>query len=206
MRHCRSPLDFILFHWRDGPLGAVASGKSASRSSRNIDDVPADDGSDWQCVASHTMAVDASDDAYNPTTAKASLLARFSQAGTITDEARDYFFAVDVSAPFDASSYSFPFCRVTGGGIIASKTGWRQSFAALEKSNMSGIVISAARALVDRLELRLGDIKTAARRREARALAAEARSISESILPDVPTTREQRLAEARNFKHLAGRS
>jgi phage head maturation protease len=45
------------------------------------------------------------------------------------------------------------------------------------------------------------------RRREARALAAEARrSISESILPDVPTTREQRLAEARNFKHLAGRS
>jgi predicted metal-binding membrane protein len=26
LRHCRSPLDFILFHWRDGPLGAVASG------------------------------------------------------------------------------------------------------------------------------------------------------------------------------------
>jgi len=26
LRHCRSPLDFILFHWRDGALGAVGSG------------------------------------------------------------------------------------------------------------------------------------------------------------------------------------
>jgi predicted metal-binding membrane protein len=26
LRHCRSPLDFILFHWRDGALDAVASG------------------------------------------------------------------------------------------------------------------------------------------------------------------------------------
>jgi len=26
LRHCRSPLDFLLFHWRDGALGAVASG------------------------------------------------------------------------------------------------------------------------------------------------------------------------------------
>lgn len=26
LRHCRSPLEFILFHWRDGALGAVASG------------------------------------------------------------------------------------------------------------------------------------------------------------------------------------
>ena len=25
LRHCRSPLDFILFHWRDDALGAVAS-------------------------------------------------------------------------------------------------------------------------------------------------------------------------------------
>jgi hypothetical protein len=50
------------------------------------------------------------------------------------------------------------------------------------------------------------DVKMADLRRSARALAAEARSISESILPDIPTTREQRLAEARNFKHLAGRS
>ena len=26
LRHCRSPLDFILFHWRDGAVGAVVSG------------------------------------------------------------------------------------------------------------------------------------------------------------------------------------
>jgi predicted metal-binding membrane protein len=26
LRHCRSPLDFLLFHWRDGALGAVRSG------------------------------------------------------------------------------------------------------------------------------------------------------------------------------------
>jgi predicted metal-binding membrane protein len=26
LRHCRSPLDFILFHWRDGALGAMGSG------------------------------------------------------------------------------------------------------------------------------------------------------------------------------------
>jgi hypothetical protein len=50
-----------------------------------------------------------------------------------------------------------------------------------------------------------GDIKTADLRREARALADKARSISASI-PDPVLTREQRLAEARNFRHLAGRS
>jgi predicted metal-binding membrane protein len=26
LRHCRSPLDFLLFHWRDSARGAVASG------------------------------------------------------------------------------------------------------------------------------------------------------------------------------------
>jgi predicted metal-binding membrane protein len=26
LRHCRSPLDFVLFHWRDGAVGAVSSG------------------------------------------------------------------------------------------------------------------------------------------------------------------------------------
>jgi predicted metal-binding membrane protein len=26
LRHCRSPLDFLLFHWREGNFGAVASG------------------------------------------------------------------------------------------------------------------------------------------------------------------------------------
>jgi hypothetical protein len=44
------------------------------------------------------------------------------------------------------------------------------------------------------------------RRREARALAAKARALGESIQSDPVLTREQRLAEARNFRHLAGRS
>jgi predicted metal-binding membrane protein len=26
LRHCRSPLDFLLFHWREGPLGVLLSG------------------------------------------------------------------------------------------------------------------------------------------------------------------------------------
>src|SRR6266566_2514833 len=26
LRHCRSPLDFLLFHWREGRLGAFLSG------------------------------------------------------------------------------------------------------------------------------------------------------------------------------------
>jgi hypothetical protein len=50
------------------------------------------------------------------------------------------------------------------------------------------------------------DVKITDRRREARAFAAKVRSRGESISDPVPTTREQRLAEARNFKHLAGRS
>jgi HK97 family phage prohead protease len=50
------------------------------------------------------------------------------------------------------------------------------------------------------------DAKTADRRREARALADKARSISRSIPEDSVKTREQRIAEARNFRHLAGRS
>jgi HK97 family phage prohead protease len=41
------------------------------------------------------------------------------------------------------------------------------------------------------------------RRREARALAASARSIGESISDPVPLTREQRLTEARAFRHIA---
>jgi HK97 family phage prohead protease len=185
--------------WAIGP----ANSKSATRR-RNIplDEVPAED-NDWECHGIDTMPIDASDDAYNQTAAKAALLANFSASGTILEEARDYFLAVDISAPFDASSFQFPFCRAAGGDIVASKVGWRQSFAALEKSTMPGIVISEARALVDRLEARLGDVKTAARRREARAVAARARSICASI-PDrpVPTTREQRLAEARKFRRL----
>ena len=33
LRHCRSPLDFLLFHWRDSALGTVASGASVCRGS-----------------------------------------------------------------------------------------------------------------------------------------------------------------------------
>jgi hypothetical protein len=53
---------------------------------------------------------------------------------------------------------------------------------------------------------KLGDAKMADLRREARALAAKARSIIESIQSDPTQTREQRLAEARNFRRMAGRS
>jgi hypothetical protein len=80
--------------------------------------------------------------------------------------------------------------------------GWRQSFAALEKSNMPGSVISEARAVVDSLELRLGDVKTVDRRREALAFTARVRAIAESIPDPKPSTREQRIAEARAFRRL----
>jgi predicted metal-binding membrane protein len=32
LRHCRSPLDFLLLHWRDGPLAAVAGGSGTEAS------------------------------------------------------------------------------------------------------------------------------------------------------------------------------
>jgi len=47
------------------------------------------------------------------------------------------------------------------------------------------------------------DAKMADLRREARALAAKARSISESIQRDPIPTRDQRVAESLNFKRLA---
>jgi phage head maturation protease len=47
------------------------------------------------------------------------------------------------------------------------------------------------------------DVKITDRRREARALAARARAISESIPDPVPTTREQRIAEASAFRRAA---
>jgi len=47
------------------------------------------------------------------------------------------------------------------------------------------------------------DAKIAGRRSEARALAAKARSISASIADDSVLTREQRLAEAHNFRRVA---
>ena len=45
--------------------------------------------------------------------------------------------------------------------------------------------------------------KMADLRREARAFSAKVRARGESISDPVPTTREQRLAEARNFRHAA---
>jgi hypothetical protein len=48
------------------------------------------------------------------------------------------------------------------------------------------------------------DIKIADLRREARALADRVRAVGESIQSDPVLTREQRIAEARNFRHLAG--
>jgi hypothetical protein len=47
------------------------------------------------------------------------------------------------------------------------------------------------------------DSKMADRRREARSLAAKARSIIASIPDPVPMTREQRLVEAHNFRRVA---
>jgi len=184
-------------------VGPSSSDKSARRRNIPVDNVPAQDESEWECHAIGTMPIDFSDDAFNATAAKAALLARFSPAGTITDEARDYFLAVDISAPLDASSYKFPFCRAADGAIVASKTGWRQSFAALEQSNMPSIVIGEARSLVDKLEARLGEVKTADRRREARAFAAKVRSVGASISDRVPMTREQRIAEASSFRRAA---
>ena len=26
LRHCRSPLEFLMFHWREGPLGSLTAG------------------------------------------------------------------------------------------------------------------------------------------------------------------------------------
>ncbi len=84
------------------------------------------------------------------------------------EEARCYFLAVDVSAPFDSASYKFPFCRIVDGIAVAAKTGWRASLADLEKQAALDqgaapfrSILTDARSLVDRLELRLGDVKDA---------------------------------------------
>jgi hypothetical protein len=185
-------------------LGSVG-GKSASRRSRNAqtDEVP-DEVNDWQCQGEKSLPLDVSDDAFDATSAKAALLSRVSPQGSIIAEATDYFLASDISAPLVAKSYQFPFAKVTDSGVVASKTAWRQSLAALEKSTMQGLPVSDARALVDRLEARLGDVKTAARRREARMLAAEVKTILASTVDDpAPRTRAQRLAEAHNFRAAA---
>jgi hypothetical protein len=183
-------------------IGAVASRKPASRGSPRPLPVFVDEESDWQCNGSDSFPLDISDDLYDEAAAKSALLANCSSSdGTILDSAADHFLAVDVSAPLAAKSYAFPFCRVADSGVVASKVGWRKSLAALEKSTVPGMPITDARMLVDRLEARLGDAKTADRRREARALA---RSISASSITDDPApTREERLAEAQKFRRLA---
>jgi hypothetical protein len=181
-------------------LGAVALGKFARRSSQGADDVP-DDGSNWQCNASGALPLDISDDPFDAAVAKSALIKHCSPQGMISDQAADYFLATDVSAPWDEGSYSFPFCRVTNAGVVAAKVGWRLSLAEMEKSNIANLPLTDARAVCDGLEDRLGQaIATEARRREARALAAKARSLAASIGDDMPLTREQRLAEARNFR------
>jgi hypothetical protein len=122
----------------------------------------------------------------------------------LMEKAARYFLAVDVTSPLDAQSYHFPFCRVTdAAGVVAAKIGWRQSLAALENSNMPEMLVSDARALCDRLEARLGDVKTAARRREAAALVAKAKTFlaSTDACPEA-ITREQRLAEAQKFRRM----
>jgi hypothetical protein len=183
-------------------VGPSPGAKSARRNVP-LDDVSSDDADDWQCTAVATMPIDASDDSFDAKAAKSGLLANFSPNGTILEGARDCFLASNAAAPFDASSYLFPFCRTAAGGIVASKVGWRQSFAALEKSSMSGVVIGEARAVVDSLEARLGDVKTADRRREARELVARGRALADSISDSKPQTREQRIVEAANFRRLA---
>ena len=185
-------------------LGAIEGQSSSRSSSRNqpLADRP-DEESDWQCSGVDTMPINETDDAFDSAAAKTALLEQCSTTGTISDEAANYFLASDASTPWAAKSYLFPFCGVTDAGIVASKIGWRQSLAALEKSELPAIVISDARALCERLEARLGDVKMAERRREARALAARARSISASMTDDPAPTREQRLAEAQRFRRVA---
>jgi hypothetical protein len=185
-------------------IGAVA-GKSARRSSSRtapLDDVGDEDTNDWQCQGSDALPLDISDDPYDAAAAKVALLESCSPGGTIIEKAADYFLAVDVSAPLAGESFQFPFCRVTESGIVAAKIGWRQSLASLEKSTMPGMPVNDARSLIDRLEVRLG--KTAARRREARALVATIKTILASTGDDpAPITRDQRLAEAHNFRRVA---
>jgi hypothetical protein len=178
---------------------ALLVGVVSAKSARSAGDAPAQDDVNWQCCADTTMPVDATDDPFDPVDAKAALLAECSPGGTILDDARSYFLAVDVASPFDPRAYSFPFCRVTDAGIVASKIGWRKSFAAFEKSAMPGTVITDARAIVDALEARPGDVKAAARRREARGIAALAKLTLEDA---PPSTREQRLAEAHNLRRM----
>ena len=126
-------------------IGAVDGGKS-SRSRKDA----LDDESDWRCQGNGALPLDASDDPYDAQAAKAAVLAKCSSSdGTILAGASDHFLAFDASSPLAAKSYLFPFSRVTDAGIVAAKTGWRESFAALEKSDIPGLPVSDARSLVE---------------------------------------------------------
>jgi hypothetical protein len=181
-------------------VGAVNE-KSASLAPK--DGPPAEDASDWQCRAVDTMPIDSSDNSYDAVAAKAEVLAKCtSSSGAIFEkEAQSYFLAVDITAPLDPDSYKFPFCRVSNNIVVAAKTGWRQSLALLENSDMPGLLLADARALTEKLEARLGDAKSAVQRRQAAAqtLIESARTLIES-LPDPVPTREQRLAAVRALR------
>jgi hypothetical protein len=143
--------------------------------------------------------IDSSDDAFDPKAAKSELLAKWSPNGAILDEAQRYFLAVDITKPLSPDSYRYPFCKIAAANVVAAKTGWRESFAALENSDMPATVIADARSLTQRLEQRLGEAKSAVLRRQAEARAIKAKVLIES-LPDLPKTREERLAEARALR------
>jgi hypothetical protein len=145
------------------PRECKTHGPAASRTVNTEDDLvpapadPADEQSNWQCLATAGMPIDQTDDPFDAVRAKSELLAKFSPAGTISAEAAKYFFAYDAAAPYAAESYLFPFCAVTGGTIVASKVGWRASYAALTKSDLPENVASAAYFCVQQLEDRLRD-------------------------------------------------
>jgi hypothetical protein len=184
-------------------VGAVGS-KSATRAPRDITDIPGplleDGAQEWVCGASAALPMDTSDDAYNAAEAKNALLNWCSATdGTISDQAAQFFLAHDPAAPLKAESYLYPFAKVSSGICLASKTGWRQSFAALERSSVPGLPIIEARAVVDEYERRLGGLKAAARLRDARALITEASKISAS--PD--DARARRVAEAKKLRRTA---
>jgi hypothetical protein len=189
-------------------LGAASDGKSVA-ATRVIGDPyqGAEQDADWRCAASTILTINSTDDAFDPAKAAASLLdANSSSDGTITfpDEVAKGFFAVDFSRPFARDSYKYPFAYVGAdtGGMVASKVGWRASFAKLEASTMPGNVISDARSVVTEYERRLDGVKTAARLEHARALVRRA-TLSETPSPSAPMTREQRVAQAAQFRRIA---
>jgi hypothetical protein len=174
-------------------LGVVDGSKSAPESDPLA---PADNDYDWQCEGSHTLPLNVTDDPFDAAAAKAALLKQCSASGTISDEARQYFLAHDAKAPWKSKSYRYPFAAVTDNGIVASKTGWRQSLAAMLKADdVNDMPVTDAQMLVDRLEDRLGDLK---------ASRARARAEADRLCGFKPKTREERLAEVAEMKRELG--